>query len=135
MEGALCRVTGKDCLLGTSYDTKHACELNGNFDVWVTIDDDVLISDIGSPSPEPKRSVVLGVNQDVALEVAELTARTMSSAIITSQQKCRKCGCSYWIAEHECTKLRVGRRYFCPDCIRGFEGKSDVFDFVDYWCG
>jgi len=131
----MCRVTGKDCLLGTSYDTKHACELNGNFDVWVTIDDDVLISDIGSPSPEPKRSVALSVNQNVALAIAEVTVRTISGKIITSQQKCRKCGSGYWITEHEYTKSRVGRRFFCPDCIRGIEGKGSDFDFFDYWCG
>ena len=127
----MCHVTDGGCLLGASYDPKHACALQGNFDVWVTIDDNVLISDIGSPSPEPKRSVALGVEKGVALEVAALTARKLSGEIITSEQKCRECGGLYWITEHEYAKVRLGRRYFCPTCLRGI---SEI-DVLDYWCG
>ena len=61
MEGGMCHVTGRQCLLGTSYEADRECALQGNFDVWITYDDRILISDIGSPSPEPKRSVALGV--------------------------------------------------------------------------
>jgi len=137
IEGGMCHVTGRECLLGTSYDINRECAIRGNFDVWITCDDKVLISDIGSPSPEPKCSVALGVGKRVADEVAVLTARRSSGEIITTQQRCRQCGKPYWVTEHESsTVTRLGRRCFCPKCIAKFDRISvGKFDVPDYWCG
>ena len=133
MEGGVCHVTGRECLLGISYDPNCGCDLQGSFDVWVTYDDRILISDIGSPSPEPKRSVALGVQREVAGEVAALAARQTSGQVITTQQKCRRCGNSYWITEHESASVKLGRRYFCPKCIVRINDGG--FDVPNYWCG
>lgn len=137
IEGGMCHVTGRECLLGISYDLSRECAIRGNFDVWVTCDDKVLISDIGSPSPEPKCSVALGVGRRVADEIAVLTARKKSGEIITTQQRCRQCGKPYWLTEHESsTVTRLGRRCFCPECIEKFDRSSvGKFDIPDYWCG
>ena len=137
IEGGMCHVTGNECLLGASYDLNHECAIRGSFDVWITCDDKVLISDIGSPSPEPKRSVALGVGKRVADEIALLIARKNSGEIITTQQTCHECGRQYWISEHESsTVTRLGRRHFCPRCIEKFDGnRIEEFDIPEYWCG
>jgi hypothetical protein len=137
IEGGTCHVTGRECLLGSSYDVNRECAIRGTFDVWVTCHDEVLISDIGSPSPEPKRSVALGVDKRVADEIAIFTARKNSLEIITSQQRCRQCGRRYWLTEHESsTVTRLGRRSFCSKCIERFDRSSvGKFDVPDYWCG
>jgi len=137
VEGGKCHVTRSDCLLGTSYELNTRCAIHGAFDVWITSDDKVLISDIGPPSPEPKRSVALGVRKSVADRVAMLAARESSGGIITTEQKCRRCGSQYWISEHErLTVARLGRRHFCPDCIGKVQSSRSVeFDLPDYWCG
>ena len=137
IEGGMCHVTGGECLLGTSYELNHECGIRGNFDVWITCDDKILISDIGSPSPEPKRSVALGVERRVADEIATVTARKNSGEIVTTEQRCRHCGKTYWITEHESSTItRLGRRCFCPKCIEKIDrcGVGE-FDIPDYWCG
>ena len=131
IEGGMCHVTGWECLLGTSYEPNRDCVLQGNFDVWITHDDRILISDMGSPSPEPKRSVALGVEKGLAGQIAVLAARKVLGQITTTQQKCRRCKSVYWITEHESAAPKLGRRYFCPMCIEGI-GEIDV---PDYWCG
>jgi len=131
IEGGMCHVTRRECLLGTAYEPNRECALQGSFDVWITYDDRILISDIGSPSPEPKRSVALGVEKELADQIAVLAARKASGQIITTQQTCRRCGSVYWITEHESATPKLGRRYFCPKCIERI-GEIDV---PDYWCG
>jgi len=137
VEGGMCHVTGRACLLGTAHELNRECALQGNFDVWITSDDKILISDIGSPSPEPKRSVALGVGKGVADEIAMLAAWKSSGEIITTQQRCRQCGDSYWITEHESSSFaRIGRRYFCPKCIARIDrSRVGEVDAPDYWCG
>ena len=136
VEGGKCHVTRSECLLGTSYSANGRCALLGGFDVWVTFDDKILISDIGSPSPEPKRSVALGVGKSVADEVAVLAAKETSGEIITTRQKCRECGGLYWISEHErSTVTKLGRRHFCPVCIgKVHSARTAGFDLPEYWC-
>jgi len=137
VEGGTCHVTGSECLLGTPHEINRRCTIRGNFDVWITRDDKVLISDIGPPSPEPKRSVALGVGKEVADEIAVLMARKNSEEIITAQQRCRQCGGRFWITDHDSsTVTRMGRRYFCPKCIERY-GKDNFveFDVPEYWCG
>jgi hypothetical protein len=136
IEGGVCHVTGRGCLLGDTYDVNRECAIRGNFDVWVTCDDKILISDIGSPSPEPKRSVALGVGKRVAEEIALVTARNNSGEIVTTQQRCRQCREMYWITEHESSLTRLGRRHFCPRCMEKIDGSSvGEFDLPNYWCG
>jgi ribosomal protein L33 len=135
IEGGTCHVTGRECLLGTSHEINHECAIRGDFDVWITCDDKVLISDIGPPSPEPKRSVALGVGKRVADEIAMLTALKTSGEIMTTQQRCRQCGRLYWITEHESSVTRLGWRRFCPRCIGSTDRSVGKFDVPDYWCG
>ena len=136
VEGGKCHVTRGDCLLGTFNGLNSHCALHGAFDVWVTCDDKILISDIGSPSPEPKRSVALGVRKRVADEAAEHAAKETSSDIVTTQQRCRECGRLYWISEHErSTVTKLGRRHFCPVCINKVHSRAAGFDLPEYWCG
>ena len=136
IEGGTCHATGRHCLLGTSYDLNRECAIRGNFDVWITCDDKVLVSDTGPPSPEPKRSVALGVAKRVADEIAIFTARKNCLEITTTQQRCRQCGRPYWLTEHEFSATRLGRRSFCPECVGRFgEFSVGKFDVPDYWCG
>jgi len=137
VEGGKCHVTRGDCLLGTSHGLNGHCALHGVFDVWITCDDKILISDIGSPSPEPKRSVALGVGKRVADEVAMLAGKETSGEIITTEQKCRECGRLYWISEHDdSTVTKLGRRHFCPACIGKVQSTKGLgFDLPQYWCG
>jgi ribosomal protein S27AE len=129
VEGGTCHVTGKECLLGTIEVAKR-CELQGGFDVWVTQDDEILLSDIGPPSPEPKRSIALGVQKQLANVIAQRAACTIGSPVITTQKECRECGKKYWLSDHESSReeRRIGRRYFCPNCIGTVSSPS-------YWCG
>ncbi len=129
-------MTHRECLLGFSHELDRDCAIQGSFDVWVTWEDKILISDIGSPSPEPKRSIALGVDKRVADEVAEFIARKDSLKIVTTQQTCTLCGKLYWLTEHEASVARLGRRRFCPACILKAEGSGGgTFDVPDYWCG
>jgi hypothetical protein len=137
VEGGICHATRQKCILGPIYQSNQLCHLQGRFDVWITHDDNVLLSDIGPPSPEPKRSVALGVKKELAISIARTTAREMNCGIFTSRQICHQCGRSYWISEHESEPApMLGRRHFCPQCILKVDQKSSVTKGgLNYWCG
>ncbi len=135
VEDGICHVTSRKCLLGGLHGSGRPCGLQGEFDVWVTLDDKLLVSDIGPPSPEPKRSVALGVRGNLACRIAECMAVKNSTQVITTQQKCRRCGSRYWITDHHRTSARLGRRYFCPNCIGRLSDQNGELDVTEYWCG
>ena len=134
VEGGICHATGQRCLLGAVYQPNQLCDLQGSFDVWITQDDNILLSDMGPPSPEPKRSVALGVEKELAIRIAQKTAGKMLCKIFTSQQICHQCGRSYWISQHELEgSPRLGRRHFCPKCIPTTDEKTAKI--LNFWCG
>jgi hypothetical protein len=142
VEGGGCYATGGRCLLGpsgASARNKDAiCDLHGNFDVWLTEADDLLITDLGFPSEEPKQCLALGVNEALAREVAAKKAHELGTSIHTSEHRCSRCQKSYWVSEHTRSSglLETSSTYFCPDCIRNksisVESKLGV---QQYWCG
>jgi hypothetical protein len=136
VEGGLCHATRQRCLLGTTSLTMAECALRGAFDVWIMQNDDILLSDIGPPSPEPKRSVALGVRRPLAGRLALEAARTMGTRIITTQVRCRRCGGYYWISDHDdsMNASSAGRRYFCSHCI-GVVYEMSGSMVGEYWCG
>ena len=137
VEGGICHATRQMCMLGPVYRTDQLCHLQGCFDVWVTQDDNVLLSDIGAPSPEPKRSLALGVEKSLAVRIAQAAAGEMDCRMLTSQQTCHQCGRSYWISEHESEGTpRLGRRHFCPSCLRIVDQEASMTRAgLNYWCG
>ena len=131
--GGVCHATGRECLLEDSHQSNAKCALEGVFDIWIIQDGGILLSDIGPPSPEPKRSVALGVTRRVAGLVALSIARTTGSRIVTTQNECRQCESYYWITDHdENNTRRIGRRYLCPGCVGSLE---KVVSAPGYWCG
>ena len=136
VEGGTCHATRQKCILGPVYQRNQLCQFQGCFDVWITQDDNILLSDIGPPSPEPKRSVALGVRKELAMRIAQATARELDCRIFTSEQICHQCGGSYWISAHELeASPRLGRRHFCPKCIVTFNQKIPNKAELSYWCG
>lgn len=137
VEGGICHATRQKCILGPVHQPNQLCHLQGCFDVWITQDDNILLSDMGPPSPEPKRSMALGVEKELAISIAQAAAREMACRIFTSKQICHQCGRSYWISEHESEGTpRLGRRHFCPKCILTVDQKTSATKAeLNYWCG
>jgi hypothetical protein len=137
VQGGTCHVTGRECLL-RSYDSLSRCELQGDFDVWITQEDDILLSDMGPPSGEPKRAIALGVKGELAQEIAMKTAKETGGRLRTTQHKCGSCGGTYWITDHDDVSgvAKIGRGYFCPFCIEEVdEREARSFGAPDSWCG
>lgn len=134
VEGGRCHVNRKKCLLGAAYEPGRNCSLQGDFDVWVTHNCTILISDIGPPSPEPKRGIALGVKREVAYSIAKKSLIRNRVALLTTQRVCQHCRNSYWISDHELNDARTGRRYLCPQCISTSINDRTV-GFQQYWCG
>ena len=140
VEGGICYATGANCLLGlggaSARNNDGACELHGNFDVWLTEKDELLITDLGFPSEEPKQCLALGVNETLAREIAANKAHQLQTSILTSERKCSNCQSSYWVSEHGRSPglSEIGIGHFCPDCIgkKNLEEKPGV---QRYWCG
>jgi hypothetical protein len=143
IEGGGCHATGKDCLLGHDGDSARniddKCPLQGRFDVWVTQDDDLLISDIGSPSDEPKQCLALGVNKTLAEEIARGKSKQLGTRVLTTQRRCLGCSRVFWITEHRDPSglAEIGHGHFCPDCIavRSDEIMEKNLGRLRYWCG
>jgi len=115
------------------------CELHGRFDVWLTHKNDILITDMGFPSEEPKQCLALGVHLTLAKKIAENKMRKLRTSVITSERRCFKCQKRYWLSEHRrpAGLLEVGIGYLCPDCI-GENQSVDVEErlgVLRYWCG
>lgn len=143
VEGGGCHATGGKCLLGpNSASAKNrdgGCELHGTFDVWLTHKNDLLITDMGFPSEEPKQCFALGVHLTLARKIAASKMRQLRTSVITSEHRCFKCHERYWVSEHRRLTglLEIGIGYLCPDCI----GESKSVDVEErlgvlrYWCG
>lgn len=143
VQGGGCYATGERCLLGLSgasarnYDGE--CELHGKFDVWVTQENDLLVTDLGFPSEEPKQCLALGVNESLARRIAVGKAKQFGRSVLTSERRCVKCGRRYWVIDHKPASglLRVGQGYFCPSCIpeNSVEALEKELGVLRYWCG
>ncbi len=143
VQGGGCYATGEKCLLGlnggsaNNHDGK--CELHGGFDVWVTQDNNLLVTDMGFPSDEPKQCLALGVNEALARRLASDRAQRFGTSVIMSQRRCIKCAKQYWITEHQKSSglLEIGHANFCPTCLGGKidEEMEKRLGSQRYWCG
>jgi hypothetical protein len=142
VQGGKCYATRQDCLLGqngaSAPNDSGKCSLHGKFDVWVTHDDRLLISDLGFPSEEPKQSLALGITEDLAAEIARKRSRELGTRIVTTERMCLGCSKGYWYSGHENSKgVEIGRGYLCPDCLRNEteQGFATKLGSLGYWCG
>lgn len=143
VQGGKCYATGGECLLGLSgqsaKNTDMQCGLHGNFDVWVTQNDDLLISDMQFPSSEPKQCLALGVSLRLARKVARERAQKPGARILTTKRRCYRCGKSFWISQHRNSSglFQSARGYLCPICIHGKIGGSIAkrLGVLRDWCG
>jgi hypothetical protein len=143
IEGGFCHVTGEKCSLGprgaTAKNADRECELHGNFDVWLTQKNDLLITDMGFPAEEPKQCFALGINQQLARSIAMEKAKKMETSILTTQRKCIKCGTQYWMTQYRDSPglLETGHANFCPDCRASKidEETERRLGTQRYWCG
>jgi len=123
----------------TAKNADEECELHGNFDVWLTQHDDLLITDMGFPSEEPKQCLALGVNESVAQRIALEKSRQLRSLLTTTKRRCIRCGFLYWISQHARPSGlgEMGHAYFCPTCI-GWVVDQEMerrLGAQRYWCG
>lgn len=136
-------MTGENCLLGLggSYAKNYdaTCELHGRFDVWVTQNDELLISDMGFPSAEPKQCLALGVNLGLARRVAREKSQQLGTKVITTQRRCFQCASFFWFSEHRASSglVEIGQGYLCPRCMRERidETVKKKLGVMRYWCG
>jgi hypothetical protein len=143
VEGGKCSATGKKCLLGQSGSTasnyEGKCALHGAFDVWITQQDDLLISDFGGPSEEPKQSLALGVNRTLAEGIAHSRSTQVGIRVLTTQRRCLICKKPFWISEHENSEglTKVGRSHLCPRCVGKEPDRllQEKLGSLRYWCG
>jgi collagenase-like PrtC family protease len=143
VQGASCYATSGRCLLGSrgalASNYHGECELHGKFDVWVTHENDLLITDLGFPSEEPKQCLALGVSESLARSIADGKPKQFARSVLTSQRICVKCVRRYWVSDHKPSsgllKLRHGS--FCPDCLPENSGQAleKELGALGYWCG
>lgn len=139
VEAGGCYATGAKCLLGLdgayARNKDGECRLHGNFDVWLMETNDLLITDLGFPSEEPKQCLALGVTETLAREIARKKAYQLKTWILTSERRCSSCGKGYWVSAHNRSSRlpEAGGRYLCPNCI----GKKNVdkLGVQPCWCG
>jgi hypothetical protein len=143
VQGGGCYATGVKCLLGlagsSSKNEEGDCELHGKFDVWVTQTDELLISDMGFPSSEPKQCLALGVNYAVASKISNEKSKQLGTRVHTTERRCFRCARRFWISDHRNSPglQEIGQSYLCPICIRE---KADAnvarkVGVLRYWCG
>jgi hypothetical protein len=143
VQGGRCHVTGGECHLGMRGDSVRnmdgECKLHGKFDIWVTQENDILITDMGIPSAEPKQCLALGINQVVAKRIAIQEARKLGTNILTTRRKCFRCARPFWVSDHDDSGglAVVGQSHFCPFCIRGKidHDMERRLGALQYWCG
>ena len=136
-------MTGEGCVFGESgssvsnHDEKG--HLHGAFDVWVTQQDELLISDIGWSFDEPKQNLALGINRLLAEEIAHQRSSQTGMKILNTQRRCLACENPFWISEHgNLGGLTDKRRTnLCPSCIGKGDDRSlqKKLDSSGYWCG
>jgi hypothetical protein len=141
--GGDCHATGSKCILGPRgalvKNDALECELHGRYDVWVLQDDQLLVTDLGFPSEEPKQCLALGVNQRLAARIAGERSQALGTPILTTQHKCLQCGTRFWMSQHDASSVtpETGKGHFCPKCInqeteRTISGRLGA---LGYWCG
>lgn len=143
VEGGRCHLFGERCLLGergaNAKNSDEECEFHGKFDVWLTQQDDLLITDMGLPSEEPKRCLALGVRESIARTISVEESRKLATQILTSKRCCVQCGILYWISNHHRSSslLETGLNSFCPDCINRLtdQERESRLGAQRYWCG
>jgi hypothetical protein len=141
VEGGECHLTGGKCLLGLSgasaENRNSGCEFHGNFDVWVTGKNQILITDLGFPSEEPKQCLALGINETIARKIASDKVDKLRTSILTTERRCLKCRRKFWITQHTSNAglLDTGKNYLCPDCIGEVRSIEDRLGVLCYWCG
>jgi DNA-directed RNA polymerase subunit RPC12/RpoP len=141
VEGGDCHLTSGKCLLGLggalAENRKGECEFHGNFDVWVTQKNQLLITDMGFPSEEPKQCLALGINENLARKIALDKVDKLGTCTLTTERRCLKCGKQFWITQHTSKPglLETGKGYFCPDCFGEDESKEERLGVLRYWCG
>jgi hypothetical protein len=141
VEGGDCHLTGGKCLLGLSgasaENRNSDCELHGNFDVWVTQKNQLLITDLGFPSEEPKQCLALGINETLARKIAADKVDELRTCILTTERRCLKCRRQFWVTQHASKRglLETGKGYFCPDCIDEGRSLEERLSVLRYWCG
>jgi len=142
VEGGICHITGEECLLGqrgaTAKNSDGECEMHGRFDVWLTEENNLLISDMGTPAEEPKRCYALGVNERLARDIAMTKAREFGTKVLTSQRKCIKCGTEYWMTKYGDSGglLETTHSHLCPTCrAQGADMDVERLGTQRYWCG
>jgi DNA-directed RNA polymerase subunit RPC12/RpoP len=141
VEGGDCHLTGGKCLLGLSgasaANRNGDCEFHGIFDVWVTQKNQLLITDMGFPSEEPKQCLALGINETLARKIASDKVDKLGTCILTTERRCLKCRRQFWITQHTSKfgLLETGKGYFCPDCISEGRSIEERLGVLRYWCG
>jgi hypothetical protein len=137
-----CHATGGKCLLGSrgmyAKNQDGECELQGGFDVWLTERNELLITDLGFPSEEPKQCLALGVNEALARRISQARADELRTSVLTTQRTCIMCRRQYWSSEHtrEEGLREVGKSRFCPNCMSERKGRDlEKLGAQEYWCG
>jgi len=127
---------------GRGADAKNAdreCEFHGEFDVWLTEQNDLLITDMGFPSDEPKRCLALGVRENIARTIAMGESKKLGSKVMTSKRRCIRCGTLYWTSHHNRSSglLETGLNNFCPECTSHLTDldRERRLGVERYWCG
>jgi hypothetical protein len=143
IEGGGCHVTGKSCILGvggrSANNKDSGCPLHGQFDVWILQNDDLLVSDIGFPSEEPKQCLALGITKALADQIARRKSIQVGTRVLTTQRTCLVCTKPFWMIEHATYSVMAqeGRSKLCPDCV---EKRVDIpiqnmLESLRHWCG
>jgi len=141
VEGGGCHVTGGKCVLGlrgaSAENRDGDCKLHGMFDVWVTQENQLLITDMGFPSEEPKQCLALGVDEKLARKIASNKVSELRTSILTTERICSICEKHYWISEHppQSGLLEIGKGYLCPHCARESKSVKERLGVLRYWCG
>jgi hypothetical protein len=143
VQGEKCYATGNSCILGArgawAKNEALECELQGKFDVWIMQDDMLLVTDLGFPADEPKQCLALGINQALALRIAEEESARLETHASTTERKCLSCGMRFWMSDHDSPfgTAETGRSYFCPNCLKAQTEESLVktLGMLGYWCG
>lgn len=142
VEGGGCHVLANACILGvkgaSARNQDGECPIHGQFDLWVMQNDDLLISDIGSPSEEPKQSVALGISQPLAETIARGRSAKTGVRVLTTQRRCLVCANSFWMSQHGRGVMALeGVGNLCPACAA--KGSRALLpgqlEGLRHWCG
>jgi hypothetical protein len=142
IEGGRCCAIGREGLMGangkSAKNEEGRCELHGKFDVWVTQNDELMITDNGCPSDEPKQSLALGVNLALAEQIARTKSEELMTVVLTTKRPCLRCGSRFWMSDHDESSsglAQTRRSYLCPSCLPIDDDIAQKLAALSYWCG